>query len=68
MSQVKTGLGRRNFLLAIGAGGAASAAAIVAKAVPQAQAQAAATADDKKKTRGYHATEHIRSYYNSTKV
>ena len=66
MSQVKTRLSRRNFLLALGASGAASAAAIVAKTVPQ--AQPAATADDKKKTRGYHATEHIRSYYNSTKV
>jgi len=66
MSQVRTRLSRRNFLLALGAGGAASAAAIVAKTVPQ--AQPAATADDRKKTRGYHATEHIRSYYNSTKV
>lgn len=66
MSEHKTKLSRRNFLLAVGAGGAASAAAIVAKTVPQ--AQPAASADDKKKTRGYHATEHIRSYYDSTKV
>jgi hypothetical protein len=66
MSQGQTKLSRRNFLFAVGAGGAASAAAIVAKTVPQ--AQPAAAADDKKKTRGYHATEHIRSYYKTTKI
>lgn len=66
MSQGPTKLSRRNFLLAVGAGGAASGAAIVAKAVPH--AQPAANADDKKKTRGYHASEHIRNYYRTTKV
>jgi hypothetical protein len=66
MSQGQTKLSRRNFLFAVGAGGAASAAAIVAKTVPQ--AQPAATADDKKKTRGYQASEHIRNYYRTTKV
>ena len=66
MSQGQTKLSRRNFLFALGAGGAASAAAIVAKTVPQ--AQPAVTADDKKKTRGYHASEHIRKYYRTTKV
>ena len=66
MSQAKTGLSRRNFLFAVGAGSAASAAAIVTKSVPQ--AQPAVTGDDKKKTRGYHASEHIRNYYRTTKV
>ena len=66
MSQGQTKLSRRNFLFAVGAGGAASAAAIVAKTVPQ--AQPAVTGDDKKKTRGYHATEHIRNYYRTIKV
>jgi hypothetical protein len=66
MSQGETKLSRRNFLFAVGAGGAASAAAIVAKTVPQ--SQPAATGDDKKKTRGYHASEHIRNYYRTTKV
>ena len=66
MSQDQTKLSRRNFLFAVGAGGAASAAAIVAKTVPQ--AQPAVTGDDKKKTRGYHASEHIRNYYRTTKV
>ena len=66
MSQGQTKLSRRNFLLAVGAGGAASAAALVAKSVPQ--AQPAATVDDKKKTRGYQASAHIRNYYRTTKV
>lgn len=66
MSQGPTKLSRRNFLLAMGAGGAASAAAVVGKSVPQ--AQPAAGADDKKKTRGYHSSEHIRNYYRTTKV
>lgn len=66
MSQGQTKLSRRNFLFTVGAGGAASAAAMVAKTVPR--TQPAATADDKKKTRGYHASEHIRSYYKTTKV
>jgi len=67
MSQDQTKLSRRNFLFAVGAGGAASAAAIVAKTVPQAS-QPAVTGDDKKKTRGYHTSEHIRNYYRTTKV
>jgi hypothetical protein len=66
MSENKTKLSRRNFLLAVGAGGAASAAAIVAKTVPQAQPVAAV--DDKKKTKGYHASVHIRNYYRTAKV
>lgn len=66
MSDNKTKLSRRNFLLAIGAGGAASAAAIAAKAVPQ--AQPVATGGEKKKTKGYHASAHIRNYYRTTKV
>ncbi len=66
MSENKAKLSRRNFLLAVGAGGAASAAAIVAKTVPQ--AQPVATGGDKKRTKGYHASAHIRNYYRTTKV
>lgn len=57
-------LSRRNFLLAAGAGGAAAAAVIAGKS----------SQGDPKKTevvsdsRGYHVTEHIRKYYNTTKV
>jgi hypothetical protein len=68
MSQGQTKLSRRNFLFAVGAGGAASAAAIVAKTVPQAQPEQVVSGGDKKKTRGYHASEHIRNYYRTTKI
>jgi len=66
MSDHNTKLSRRNFLLAVGAGSAAGAAAIAAKAVPQ--AQPIAIADDKKSTKGYHASAHIRNYYRTAKV
>ena len=57
-------LSRRNFLLTVGAGGAASAAAIVAKNSPTSR-----TPDKSKRaTRGYHATEHVNNYYRTTKV
>ncbi len=68
MSQGQTKLSRRNFLLAVGAGGAASAAAIVAKTVPQVEPKPAVAGEGKKKTRGYHASEHIRNYYRTAKV
>lgn len=66
MKDNKTKLSRRNFLLAVGAGGAASTAATVANIVPQ--AQPAASGVDKRKTRGYQATAHIRNYYRTAKV
>lgn len=66
MSANKAKLSRRNFLLAVGAGGAASAAAIVAKTVPQAQPVAAA--DGKRITKGYQASAHVRNYYRTAKV
>ena len=66
MSARNAKLSRRNFLFAVGAGGAAGAAALVAKTAPQ--AAPAATPDDKKKTRGYQASDHIRNYYRTTKV
>lgn len=66
MSENKTRLSRRNFLLTVGAGSAAGAGAMVAKTVPQAQPVAAAP--DKRSTKGYHATAHIRNYYRTAKV
>ncbi len=66
MSENKTRLSRRNFLLTVGAGGAAGAAAMVAKSVPP--GPSVTTTDDKKTTRGYHATAHIRNYYRTAKV
>ena len=65
MSNRTQRLSRRNFLLTVGAGGAATAAAIVAtKPSPSAATQG----KDKRATRGYHATEHINNYYRTTKV
>ncbi len=58
-------LSRRNFLLAVGAGGAATAAAIVEKDLPQASPLAGR---GKRATRGYHASEHINTYYRTTKI
>ncbi|HYD55956.1 MAG TPA: twin-arginine translocation signal domain-containing protein [Burkholderiales bacterium] len=59
-------LSRRNFLLTVGAGGAASAAAIVARKSGMTDLER--NKGDKRATRGYHAGEHIRNYYRTTKV
>ena len=67
MSHNKAKLSRRNFLLAVGASGAAGAAAMVAKSSPTAQPSASA-ADDKKSSQGYQMTAHVRNYYRTAKV
>jgi len=55
---------RRNFLLAVTAGGAATAAAVVGHKVPT-----AATPDKSKRaTAGYAESAHIRNYYRTAKV
>jgi hypothetical protein len=65
MSAKKARLSRRNFLVTLGAGGAAAAAAVVAtKPAPDAGAKT----DDKRSTKGYHLSEHIRNYYRTTKI
>ena len=66
MSENKTKLSRRNFLLAVGASGAAGVAAIAAKTVPQEQPVAAR--DEKRRTTGYQASAHVRNYYRTAKV
>ena len=58
-------LSRRKFLLAVGAGGAATAAAVVATKGPQAQPKKAEAVSGSK---GYQLTEHVRKYYETTKV
>ena len=58
-------LSRRNFLLTVGAGSAATAAGIVAT---KAGSSKPATDGEKRATRGYHASEHINNYYRTTKV
>ncbi len=64
MSAQSKRLSRRNFLLTLGAGGAATAAAIVAKNAPQ------GTTPDKSKRAGsgYQESAHIRNYYRTAKV
>ena len=65
MTQKKAKLSRRNFLLTVGAGGAATAAAVVATKNAPAPV---ASSNDKRSTRGYYASEHINNYYRTTKV
>lgn len=57
-------LSRRNFLLAVGAGGVATAAAVAGRN-PQAQPRKTGAATGGK---GYQLTEHVRKYYDTTKV
>ena len=65
MTEKKSKLSRRNFLLTLGAGGAAAAAAIVAN---NATAPAASDRKDKRATSGYKVSDHINNYYRTTKV
>jgi len=65
MSQKKPVLSRRNFLLTVGAGGAAGAAAIVARTPAGNPGEKSA---GKRSTQGYQVTEHVNRYYRTTKV
>ena len=65
MSERTKKLSRRNFLLAAGAGGVATAAAIV---TTKSSTKPAPASNDKRATRGYHASEHVNNYYRTTKV
>ena len=65
MTEKKARLSRRNFLLSVGAGGAATAAAIVATKNPVSSAE---SSKGKRAARGYQATEHVNNYYRTTKV
>ncbi len=58
-------LSRRNFLVAVGVGGAATAAAVVATKTPAPSGQ---DKTDKRATRGYQASEHVANYYRTAKV
>jgi hypothetical protein len=61
----KTKRSRRNFLVTVGAGSAATVAAVAAKTV---QPVAPQTAAAESKSAGYQATEHVRKYYRTTLV
>ena len=65
VTEKKARLSRRNFLLTLGAGGAATAAAIATKG---ASPSATPTSKDKRATRGYQASAHVNNYYRTTKV
>jgi shikimate 5-dehydrogenase len=65
MIEKKARLSRRNFLLAVGAGGAATAAAVVAT---KETVKATTSGSGTRETRGYQATEHVNNYYRTTKV
>ncbi len=58
-------LSRRNFLLAVGAGGATTAAAMLLKNEPAAPSM---SGRGKRATRGYHASEHVNTYYRTAKI
>lgn len=62
----RLGLSRRNFLLAVGAGGAVTAAAVAGKVVSQPEASKAG--GEKRRGAGYQETAHVRNYYRTTKV
>jgi hypothetical protein len=63
MTDKKAKLSRRNFLLSVGAGGAAAAATIVTQtSAPK------PVSTDKRATSGYQASEHVNNYYRTTKV
>ncbi len=61
-------LSRRNFLLAVGAGGAATAAAVVAGTSTKNITESPAKNGDKRRGKGYEETAHVRRYYSTTKV
>jgi len=66
MSQKKSILSRRNFLLTMGAGGVATAAAVATK--PTQQSSGGRNANAKRATAGYSESAHVRNYYRTTKV
>ena len=65
MKAPKTRLSRRHFLLAVGAGAAASTAAIVS----QKDANDSVAQDNRiAGKKGYQVTEHVRNYYRTAKI
>lgn len=66
MKSVQAKLNRRNFLIAVGAGSAATVAAVAGKVVSR--PEPAATNTDKRRGKGYEDTAHVRNYYRTTQV
>lgn len=66
MSERTKRLSRRNFLVTVGASGAAAtAAAIVGRNSGSADPE---KNNNRRATRGYQASEHVQNYYRTTKV
>lgn len=61
----KTNLKRRNFLRAVGAGGAAAVAVVGGKAALESAQQ---TEAENKSAKGYRLTQHIHNYYRTTRM
>ena len=68
MSDRNSRLNRRNFLLTLGAGSAATAAAVVAAAKAGPGISRTADQATRSVTRGYRETAHIARYYRTAKV
>jgi hypothetical protein len=64
MKSSQSRLSRRHFLLAVGAGGVATAAVVTGKGKPVPQKKAEVIQGSK----GYQVTEHVKKYYDTTKV
>ena len=64
--KTKSKLGRRTFLLAVGAGSTAAVAAVASRAI-QSDTPLKLT-EEKKDGKGYQETAHVRRYYNTAKV
>ena len=58
-------LGRRNFLLALGAGSAATAAAVIGKSAAVVPSDGAA---ETRAAKGYRLSKHVRTYYRTAKI
>ena len=62
-------LGRRKFLLGVGAGAAAAGAAVIAtRKHDSVQTVATNPANDKTSSKGYEVSAHIQNYYRTLKV
>lgn len=68
MKDDKTKLSRRNFLMAVGAGGAASAAALAASAGRTVPGAAQAVEDARREAAEQGSSAHMRSYYRSARI
>ena len=66
-TKTKTKVGRRNFLIAVSAGSAATAAALVTGNAST-QSAGSGTREGKRSGDGYAVSEHINNYYRTAKV